>query len=111
MGTARGNTQGSWRPPAARVVSLPPEVTVFCSVRIVAVGLKAIRRLIDSPTSFDANTARMRATTYLDPTKPWSARRRNVLGLGLDDVELAPREAATDGGCRSRGGDANPLGR
>lgn len=48
----------------------------------------------DPPTSFDANTARMRATTYLDPTKPWSARRRNVLGLGLDDIELAPREAA-----------------
>ena len=39
MGTARGSTHGSWRPLAARVVSSPSLVTVFCSLAIVAVVL------------------------------------------------------------------------
>ena len=41
MGTARGNTQGSWRPRAFRVVSTPSMFTVCCSMSTVATGLKA----------------------------------------------------------------------
>ena len=49
MGTARGKTQVSCLPLAARVVSSPLRVTVFCSLPIVAVGLKAMRIIIFSP--------------------------------------------------------------
>ena len=49
MGTARGSTHGSWRPLAARVVSSPSLVTVFCSLAIVAVGLNATRVKMFSP--------------------------------------------------------------
>ena len=49
IGTARGSTQGSWRPLAERVVAEPLAVTVCCSLRIVAVGLNATRITIASP--------------------------------------------------------------
>jgi hypothetical protein len=49
IGTARGRTQGSWRPRFFRVVSWPWRSTVRCSCMIVAVGLKATRKWIDSP--------------------------------------------------------------
>src|ERR1043166_3680040 len=48
IGTARGRTQGSWRPRAASVVSSPDAVTVFCSRERVAVGLNATRKKISS---------------------------------------------------------------
>ncbi len=32
MGTARGNTHGSWRPRAFSVVSIPSMLTVCCSI-------------------------------------------------------------------------------
>ena len=44
MGTALGNTQGSWRPRARSVVALPSKSTVFCSMSRVATGLKATRK-------------------------------------------------------------------
>ena len=49
MGTALGSTQGSWRPFAASVVASPLALIVCCSLRIVAVGLKATRSTIGSP--------------------------------------------------------------
>ena len=49
MGTALGSTQGSWRPFAASVVASPLALIVCCSLRIVAVGLKATRSTMGSP--------------------------------------------------------------
>ena len=44
IGTARGNTHGSWRPRAFRTVSFPSLSTVSCSRRRVATDLKATRK-------------------------------------------------------------------
>lgn len=44
IGTARGKTQGSWRPRAFRVVSIPSIFTVSCSISTVATGLNATRK-------------------------------------------------------------------
>ena len=44
MGTARGKTQGSWRPRAFMVTGRPARSTVACGFEIVAVGLKAARK-------------------------------------------------------------------
>ena len=44
MGTARGKTQGSCRPRAFKMVSLPSLSTVSCSINRVATGLKATRK-------------------------------------------------------------------
>ena len=44
MGTARGNTHGSWRPRAFSVVSIPSMLTVCCSISTVATGLNATRK-------------------------------------------------------------------
>src|SRR5262249_50681353 len=44
IGTARGSTHGSWRPRPLIVVSSCQMSTVFCSRRIVAVGLNATRK-------------------------------------------------------------------
>lgn len=41
IGTARGNTHGSWRPRAFSVVSIPSMFTVSCSIKTVATGLNA----------------------------------------------------------------------
>ena len=41
MGTARGTTQGSWRPRATSSTDSPARLTVFCLRAIVDVGLKA----------------------------------------------------------------------
>ena len=49
IGTALGNTQGSCLPLAANVVASPRALMVCCSLRIVAVGLKATRITIGSP--------------------------------------------------------------
>ena len=43
IGTARGNTHGSWRPLAFNVVSMPSILTVSCSISTVATGLNATR--------------------------------------------------------------------
>ena len=48
-GTALGNTHGSWRPRAFRVVGLPSRSRVSCSCKIVATGLNAIRKYISCP--------------------------------------------------------------
>ena len=56
MGAARGRTQGSWRPPAARVTSFPPESTVRCGRRIVEGGLKATRKTIGIPVEMPPST-------------------------------------------------------
>ncbi len=40
-GTARGSTQASCRPRAFMIVGVPSSVTVSCSIRMVATGLKA----------------------------------------------------------------------
>ena len=50
MGTARGSTQGSWRPFAFSSISSPLVLTVRCEVEIVAVGLKATRNVISDVT-------------------------------------------------------------
>ena len=44
MGTARGNTQGSCLPLAAKTVSFPSKSTVCCSLSRVAIGLNATRK-------------------------------------------------------------------
>jgi hypothetical protein len=49
MGTARGRTQGSWRPLAWKVTGTPARVTVCCSRKMVATGLKATARRTVSP--------------------------------------------------------------
>lgn len=49
IGTARGTTQGSCRPFASRMPSLPPKSTVFCACPIVAGGLKPTRKKIWAP--------------------------------------------------------------
>lgn len=49
MGTARGTTQGSWRPRAISSTSLPSRLTVTCLREMVLVGLKATRATITSP--------------------------------------------------------------
>lgn len=49
IGTARGKTQGSWRPRAFRVVSIPSIFTVSCSISTVATGLNATRKKISCP--------------------------------------------------------------
>ncbi len=49
IGTALGNTHGSCRPLPRIVVSSPVLVTVFCSLPIVDVGLKATLITIFSP--------------------------------------------------------------
>ena len=49
MGTARGSTQGSWRPRPLSSVSSLLDVTVFCSVMMVAVGLNATLKEMFSP--------------------------------------------------------------
>ena len=50
MGTARGRTQGSWRPRPLRVVSSwGSAVTVSCSDMMVATGLKATLKVMGSP--------------------------------------------------------------
>ena len=49
MGTARGRTQGSWRPRGRISVILPSRETVFCILAIVAVGLKPTRTTMFSP--------------------------------------------------------------
>ena len=49
MGTARGNTHGSWRPRAFSVVSIPSMLTVCCSISTVATGLNATRKKISCP--------------------------------------------------------------
>ena len=46
IGTARGKTQGSCRPRAFRVVSIPLMFTVSCSISTVATGLNATRKKI-----------------------------------------------------------------
>ena len=49
MGTARGTTQGSWRPRATSSTDSPARLTVFCLRAIVDVGLKAIFATMCSP--------------------------------------------------------------
>ena len=49
MGTARGTTQGSWRPRASSSTGSPARLTVFCFRAIVDVGLKAILATMSSP--------------------------------------------------------------
>ena len=49
MGTARGTTQGSWRPRAISSTSSPARLTVFCLRDIVDVGLNAMRATMCSP--------------------------------------------------------------
>ena len=49
MGTARGSTQGSWRPRPSSVVGLPSTSTVSCDRMMVATGLKAARMTMFSP--------------------------------------------------------------
>ena len=49
MGTARGSTQGSWRPLAASVTGLLSRSTVSWAEAIVAVGLNATRITMSSP--------------------------------------------------------------
>lgn len=49
IGTARGNTHGSWRPLAFNVVSMPSILTVSCSISTVATGLNATRKKISCP--------------------------------------------------------------
>ena len=49
LGTARGNTHGSWRPLAFNVVSMPSILTVSCSISTVATGLNATRKKISCP--------------------------------------------------------------
>ena len=49
IGTARGKTQGSCRPRAFRVVSIPSMFTVSCSISTVATGLNATRKKISCP--------------------------------------------------------------
>ena len=49
MGTARGKTQGSWRPRTSIEVWFPSLSTVCCSCNKVATGLKATRKYMSSP--------------------------------------------------------------
>lgn len=49
IGTARGTTQGSWRPRATSSTDSPARLTVFCLRAIVDVGLKAIFATMCSP--------------------------------------------------------------
>ena len=50
MGTARGNTHGSWRPRAFSVrCSIPSMLTVCCSISTVATVLNATRKKISCP--------------------------------------------------------------
>lgn len=49
IGTARGNTHGSWRPRAFSVVSIPSMFTVSCSIKTVATGLNATLKKMSCP--------------------------------------------------------------
>mmetsp|Transcript_7907 Transcript_7907/g.32097 ORF Transcript_7907/g.32097 Transcript_7907/m.32097 type:complete len:249 (+) Transcript_7907:295-1041(+) len=49
IGTARGTTQGSWRPRARSCSSTPSRVTVFCFLAMVEVGLNATLKTMSSP--------------------------------------------------------------
>ena len=51
MGTARGNTQGSWRPSADIMTGLPSLLMVFCSFFTVEVGLKYNSNVMASPVA------------------------------------------------------------
>ena len=52
IGTARGNTHGSWRPRAFSVVSIPSMFTVSCSIKTVATGLNATLKKMSCPLLF-----------------------------------------------------------
>lgn len=86
IGTARGTTQGSWRPRARSSVSCPARLTVRCVCVTVLVGLKAMRRTMFSPLEIPPwipplRFVRVRSRPFLSCRFVWRGEGRRQ-GLG-----------------------------
>ena len=93
MGTARGSTHGSCRPRPLSVVLLPSISTVSCSIRMVAVGLKAARMMIGSPLA-RAYEAPGRGFHWgmatFHPTLPRGARVETIQNGSIEEILTGP---------------------
>lgn len=67
IGTARGNTHGSWRPLAFNVVSMPSILTVSCSISTVATGLNATRKKISCPLLIPLDSSGVVGSCFYPP--------------------------------------------